>query len=242
MKVGYQGGSGAYSHIAARRCFPPNEGATEYVGCESFSAMLTLLTSGELDFALLPIENSIAGSIHENYDLLAANDVTIVGEVYQPIAHCLIGLQNASLSGIRYVFSHPVALAQCRAFLLSMPNCHAEAFVDTALAVQKVRDDNDPSHAAIAAEEAAAIYGMHVLKGHRRSVGDYTRMVIVAARDHESNHAGNTENFTRYFIAARARCSSTLRECSCRSRFESHENRIEAEARVTVRIRVLPRL
>jgi prephenate dehydratase len=143
--------------------------------------MLEALQAGEVDFAVLPIENSIAGSINESYDLLAKMGLSLVGEEYQPIAHCLIGAADVPVSDIRRIYSHPVALAQCRAFLESLEDCHVEAFVDTAMAVEKVKRDAEPTHAAIASEQAAELHGLPIL---RRDIADhpenYTRMVIVA--------------------------------------------------------------
>ncbi len=144
--------------------------------------MLQALKDGQIDYAVLPIENSIAGSINESYDLLAQMGLSLVGEEFQPIAHCLIGTARVPVTDIRRVYSHPVALAQCRAFLETLEDCHVEAFVDTAMAVEKVKADADPSQAAIASEQAAALHGLPIL---RRDIADhpenYTRMVIVAS-------------------------------------------------------------
>src|SRR5262245_46836241 len=127
--VGYQGGPGAFSHIASKRHFDGRD--AEHRGFRSFAEMLSAVKAGDIDFALLPIENSIAGSIHESYDLLARMDLHLVGEEVQPVAHCLIGLPGTGLGAIRKVISHPVALAQCTRFLASLPSAHAEVYVDT---------------------------------------------------------------------------------------------------------------
>ena len=182
LVIGYQGTSGAYSQLAATRHF---EKAPKPVRCEgfhSFREMLQALKDGQIDYAVLPIENSIAGSINESYDLLAHMGLSLVGEEFQPIAHCLIGTARVPVTDVRRVYSHPVALAQCRAFLETLEDCHVEAFVDTAMAVEKVKADADPSQAAIASEQAAALHGLPIL---RRDIADhpenYTRMVIVAS-------------------------------------------------------------
>lgn len=179
VAVGYQGTEGAYSELAAKRHFAGR--SVRCIGYHSFREMLEALQAREIDFAVLPIENSIAGSINESYDLLAKMGLSLVGEEYQPIAHCLIGAAEVPVSHIRRIYSHPVALAQCGAFLESLVDCHVEAFVDTAMAVEKVKRDADPTHAAIASEQAAALHGLPIL---RRDIADhpenYTRMVIVA--------------------------------------------------------------
>ncbi|KPK17020.1 MAG: hypothetical protein AMJ62_03140 [Myxococcales bacterium SG8_38] len=179
--VGYQGSEGAYSQLAALRHFARAGKPIRCVGYRSFRAMLEALKAEEIDYAVLPIENSIAGSINESYDLLAEMGLFLVGEEFQPIAHCLIGAAAVPVTEIRRVFSHPVALAQCGAFLAALKDCHVEAFVDTAMAVEKVKHDGDPTQAAIASEQAAALHGLPIL---RRDIADhpenYTRMVIVA--------------------------------------------------------------
>jgi len=182
LAIGYQGTEGAYSQLAAMHHF---EGAAESVRCvgyHSFREMLEALKAGEIAYAVLPIENSIAGSINESYDLLAGMGLSLVGEEFQPIAHCLIGAADVEVGDLRRVYSHPVALAQCGEFLETLEDCHVEAFVDTAMAVAKVKQDADPTQAAIASEQAATLHGLPIL---RRDIADhpenYTRMVIVAA-------------------------------------------------------------
>lgn len=178
--VGYQGGEGAFSHIASRRHFD-GKGEPTYVGHPSFASMLDALRGGELRYVVLPVENSIAGSINESYDLLAKMDLHLVGEEIQPVEHCLIALQPMPVARIRRVLSHPVALAQCQRFLSSLENCHVESYVDTALAVEKVKNDQDPSQAAIASEEAAKLHGLPVIaRGIADTAENFTRMVVVA--------------------------------------------------------------
>jgi chorismate mutase/prephenate dehydratase len=169
LVVGYQGTEGAYSQLAAMHHFAGAEEAVRCVGYHSFREMLEAVKAGEADYAVLPIENSIAGSINDSYDLLAATGLFLVGEEFQPIAHCLIGAADVAVSDIRRVYSHPVALAQCGEFLESLEDCHVEAFVDTAMAVEQVKRDADPTQAAIASEEAAALHGLPIL---RRGIAD----------------------------------------------------------------------
>jgi chorismate mutase/prephenate dehydratase len=183
IRVGYQGTEGAYSHSAARRHFGPRDGEATYQGYDSFESMLEAVEAGELDFAVLPLENTTSGSVTLSYDLLARMDLALVGEEIQEVDHCLLALEEVPLSRIRRVFSHPVALAQCGRFLSTLGDCHVEAFTDTAMAARRVRDEQDLSQAAVASEEAAQLYGLVVLK---RGIADqkenYTRMAIVARR------------------------------------------------------------
>ncbi|MCA9531804.1 MAG: bifunctional chorismate mutase/prephenate dehydratase [Myxococcales bacterium] len=177
----YQGGPGAFSHLAAARHFAALGDQARYEGLGSFQDLLEAVRERRADYAVLPIENSIAGSIYESYDLLASMGLSLVGETVQRIVHCLIALEDQPLESLRRIYSHPVALAQCRTFLGSLHGCHAEAYRDTALSVVKIKADGDPTHAAIASEEAAKLHGLPVLA---RDIADqrenFTRMVIVA--------------------------------------------------------------
>ena len=151
--VGYQGGPGAFSHLASQRFFSARP--ARFRGHRDFRALLDAVRKGDVDYALLPIENTTAGSINESYDLLAEMDLHIVGEEVQPVEHCLVGFADTPLESLRRVISHPVALAQCRAFLGGLPGCRAEAHRDTALAVAEVAAEGDPTQAAIASDAAA---------------------------------------------------------------------------------------
>jgi chorismate mutase/prephenate dehydratase len=183
IAVGYQGAEGAYAHQAARRYFSPWHARTMYRAFPTFRDMLHGVRTREIEYAVLPIENTTAGSVTEAYDLLASMDLAIVGEQIQPIDHCLIGVGDVPLRQITRVYSHPQALAQCSEFLLRMPWCDIEEFSNTALAVRKVADDGNPAHAAIASEEAARLAGLPVLARDIANQRDnFTRFVIIADR------------------------------------------------------------
>ena len=217
IRVGYQGGDGAYSQIAARRHFGARDGEATYRGHASFEQMLDAVQSGALDYAVLPIENTTSGSVDPSYDLLTRMDLAIVGEEIQEVDHCLLAIEEVPLSRIRRIYSHPVALSQCGRFLATLEDCHVEAFVDTALAARKVRDEQDLSQAAIASEEAGRLYGLSVLK---RGVADqrenYTRMVIVATKpvayDLRIPCKTSLSFATRHEQGALLRCLSVLAE------------------------------
>ncbi len=180
--VGYQGVEGAYSHLAAMQHFSARPGGAVYKGFDTFREMLEAVAAGEIDYAMLPIENTTAGSINEAYDLLAGADLALVGEEVQKVDHCLLALEDVPLSHVRRIYSHPQALAQCSEFLRSLHHCHVESFADTALAASRIREEQDLSQAAIASEEAARLYGLTVI---RRDIANqkenYTRFVVVAA-------------------------------------------------------------
>ncbi|MFZ5805260.1 MAG: prephenate dehydratase [Acidobacteriota bacterium] len=178
----YQGSPYAYSHLAAQRFFGSKSRHMDFLGMPTFAACVSAVETGEAGWAVLPIENTTAGSINETYDLLRHAAVSIVGEEVLPVEHCLLGLPGASLTGIRVVLSHPQALAQCRGFLASLPNVQVQAFVDTAEAAREVAYRQDPAVAAVASAEAGEAYGLQVLA---RAIADqqenWTRFVVVAA-------------------------------------------------------------
>ncbi|MFQ5806310.1 MAG: prephenate dehydratase domain-containing protein, partial [Phycisphaerae bacterium] len=181
LVVGYQGTDGAYSHLAGTKHFAARNVDVRYKGCPSFQEMLEALRDGDLDYAVLPIENTTAGSINEAYDLLARMNLALVGEEVYMIDHCLVALEPVTISRIRRIYSHPQALVQCGVFLNALDHCHVESLADTALAAKKLREDQDLSEAAIASEEAARLYGLHIIKrGIANQKENYTRFVIVA--------------------------------------------------------------
>jgi chorismate mutase/prephenate dehydratase len=179
--VAYQGTDGAYSQIAAERHFASATAELECHGHESFSAMLQAVASDAADYGMLPVENTTAGSINEAYDLLAQTSLSVVGEEVLRVEHCLVGLPDAELAQIRRVYSHPQALAQCSVVLGSLQQCAVLAFTDTAMSVKKVRDERDPTQAAIASERAALLYGLKILARNIENQKDnFTRFMVVS--------------------------------------------------------------
>jgi prephenate dehydratase len=128
MKIAYQGEPGAYSEAAALR-FSPN--ATT-VPCESFDDVFAAVEGGKTTHGILPIENSIGGSIHRNYDLLLEHELPVVAEVLLQVSHNLLALPGTKLADIKKVYSHPQGLAQCEGFLSSLKGVEIVATYDTA--------------------------------------------------------------------------------------------------------------
>jgi chorismate mutase/prephenate dehydratase len=180
LRVGYPGVEGSYSHLAARRRYANRAGGVLLTGFDQSREAVEALRRGEQDLVLLPIENTTAGSMNETYDLLAEGGVVITAELVSQVDHRLLGLPGAKLEGLREVFSHPQALAQCEAFLREkVPWARAVPDVDTGGAAQKVRERNDPTVAAIASETAAQRFGLEVLARELQPASDYTRFVEV---------------------------------------------------------------
>lgn len=178
VSVAFQGEPGAYSEAAALAFFGPRAVTRP---CESLEAVFSEVECGRVQYGMIPIENSIEGSISRSYDLMLESSLMVWGEHNLRVNHCLIGNSGASLDSIRRVYSHPQALGQCGHFLRQLkfelfPTC------DTAGAVKLIKEQGACDAAAVASERAAAIYGMKVL-----------------ARDIMEN----PQNFTRFFALAR---------------------------------------
>ncbi len=183
LRVTYQGVEGSYSHLAAQRTYAGRQGGVLLTGADSFRAAAEAVVHGAADLALLPIENTTAGSINETYDLLAEGHLTITGEVVSAIEHCLLALPGVKLEDLRVVMSHPQALAQCQTFLRAHPHLRAQVEIDTAGSARKVRELGDPTYAAIASASAATTYGLAVVsRGIQTERGNATRFVEVALR------------------------------------------------------------
>jgi len=181
-RVAYQGTDWSYSHLAARKFFGARAHEMEFVGLPTFAAALREAEGGAVGYALLPIENTTAGSINETYDLLRHTDLAVIGEEVWEVSHCLLGLEGADPAALRRVLSHPQALVQCGRFLASLPGAEPVAFVDTAEAARHVSDQGDPSQAAIASAEAGHHYGLEVLvRGIADQSENWTRFVVVSA-------------------------------------------------------------
>ncbi len=177
-RVAFQGERGAYSEAAAIAFFG---GEIEPVPCETFDELFTRVTGADCDNGIAPIENSLAGSIHQNYDLLERNSLHIVGEYILRVEHCLIALPGVSLADVRVISSHPQALAQCEHFIRAQ-GWPREAAYDTAGAVKLIKEQNRRDAAGIASRRAAEVYGLNVLA---------------------ENIEDEPQNFTRFLALAR---------------------------------------
>ena len=107
---------------------------------------MNAVEDGDVDYGLLPVENTTAGSINEVYDLLSVAQLSIVGEEVLRVEHCLLGVEEVPLASIRQIYSHPQALAECMKFVAKLPNCQALPYADSAMAVKKVKEDKNPKH------------------------------------------------------------------------------------------------
>jgi chorismate mutase/prephenate dehydratase len=181
LRVAYQGAEGSYSHLAAQRRYAGRAGGVLLAGHETFRAAADAVLGGDADLALLPIENSTAGSINQTYDLLAEGRLVITGEEVAAIEHCLLALPGVDLGEVRTAISHPQALAQCEAFFRGHPAIRPREEFDTAGAARKVRETGDRSLAAVASAAAAETYGLAIVaRGIQTDAGNATRFVEMA--------------------------------------------------------------
>jgi prephenate dehydratase len=184
LVVAFQGERGAYSEKALNQYFHEANGVTPKP-CAQFRDVFNAVLHGEAAFGVLPVENALAGSIHENYDLiLQYPDIKIVGQIQIRIRHNLIAVPGATLDDIKKVHSHPQGLLQCAAFFDKHPGMEKVTFYDTAGSVAYIAKEGNKALAAIASEEAAAVYKMQILKeGIEDNPHNYTRFVIITRED-----------------------------------------------------------
>lgn len=179
VKVVFQGAKGSYSEAAMVAYFGKN--ITSY-NVETFKAAMQELETGNADFAVLPIENSTAGSVSEVNDLLMEYDVCIAGEQIIPVNHCLLATHDSSLTDIKKVYAHPQALMQSAHFLTDM-GYEQISLKNNAFAAKKVAEDNDKTQAAIASEYAAETYGLKILKKGVNDVSTNATRFLILSRE-----------------------------------------------------------
>jgi prephenate dehydratase len=176
--VAIQGEAGSFSHAAARRLLGEE---VRLLHRPSFDSLFDAVGSGEADRGLLPIENSLAGSIHENYDRLSSSPLHIVAETQLRVSHCLIGRPGSTLASIRRAASHAVALAQCRRFFADNPQIEPVVVYDTAGSVRDLLAGGLASAAAIGSRLSAELYGGQIL---REAIEDdprnFTRFLLLS--------------------------------------------------------------
>lgn len=175
MRIGYFGEPGAYSNIAATIM-----AKGDYVPLDSVRSVFMALKDKEIDLGVVPVENSIEGAVNQTYDFLFRMDFYIIKEYYLRISHCLIGLPGTPLDDVKYVHSHPQALAQCSDFLYFRGMKPVNEY-DTAGSVKIIKEMKNKSHAAIASQMAAELNNMQVLeKEIENNKFNYTRFFLIS--------------------------------------------------------------
>jgi arogenate/prephenate dehydratase len=179
MRVAYQGEPGAFSEAAVLRLLP----GADPRPYPTFDEVFDAVHAGAVALGVVPVENSIGGSIHRNYDLLVERDLSIVGEVQVPVVHNLLALPGVELDEVRRVLSHPQALAQCARFLRGLEQVEAIATYDTAGSAKMVRDEQRRDTAAIASERAGQLFGLHALRAGVQDYDDNITRFLAISRE-----------------------------------------------------------
>jgi prephenate dehydratase len=188
----YQGAPGAFSEDAARSVV--GGGEASLLGCEKFEGIFDAVESGRARLGIVPVENTLAGSIHASYDLLRERQTTIVGEIVRHIQHALIAHPGVTLADVKRVMSHPVALAQCEGLFRRNPNLQAVPVFDTAGAVEAMMQSGVRTDAAIAGRRAAEVYGAEVIaEGIQDHPENFTRFVVITRPDSDANPPAHRE-------------------------------------------------
>lgn len=199
QRVAYQGTAGAYSHLSCRKVFPE----WEAVACEDFLSALDLVTNGFADRAVIPLENSTAGRVEEIYRLIPRTQLHVIGEHFEPVNHCLLGLPGVKLTDIEEVASHPQALAQCHQRIINL-GMKPVAMLDTAMEAEKLSQSQDRARGAIASELAAELYGLEILHDNFQDVmGNTTRFLVFSREPEHQEYQADTTYITSMLFAVR---------------------------------------
>lgn len=197
-RISYQGEPGANSHIAAREAYPE----LEPMACESFEDAFAAVSEGRARYAMIPVENSVAGRVADVHHLIPESGLFIVGERFTPIRHQLLGLPGATLEGLTHVRSHPQALGQCRKALRQLGVTPVKT-ADTAGAAREIAELRDTRVAALASSLAGEIHGLEVLKADVADAAHNTTRFLVFAREEQRPAPGNGPCMTSFVFRVR---------------------------------------
>jgi prephenate dehydratase len=178
-KIVYQGVKGAFSYLVAEQLFGADN---EFIGKRHFKEVFEDVSNGEADLGVIPIENTLAGSIYENYDLLERYNLHVIAERKLRIEHNLLGVKGSTIDTIKKVFSHAKALEQCERFFEEHPDIEEVIADDTAGAAKYISEQKNDEYGAIASREAATLYGLEII---------------------QKNIEDNPHNWTRFFVVSR---------------------------------------
>jgi prephenate dehydratase len=185
VKIAYQGEPGAYSEAAALKYRPD----VEPIPCPAFEDVFEAVERGRATLGVLPIENSIGGTIHRNYDLMIQHELRIVGEIELPVSHALVVLPGTAFEQLATIYSHPQALAQCDRFLRALKGVEVVATYDTAGSARLIRDRGLANAAAIASERAAEVFGLEVIRAGIQDFADNITRFLVLGRTSTADDA-----------------------------------------------------
>jgi len=192
MKIAIQGIRGSFHHIVAEKFFGEN---IELAECMSFTEIPILLKNDQVESAVMAIENSIAGAILPNYALIDEYELSIEGEVYVNIHHHLMALEGQDLSDIKEVWSHPMALLQCRKFFREHPEIKLIEEKDTAEVARRIQQDSIKGVAAVASKRAADLFGLDIISNDIQTIKhNSTRFFVLKKSKNAPYHPSKVEN------------------------------------------------
>ncbi len=181
-KIAIQGVEGAYHEIAAREYFKQEE-EIEILPCNQFRDVISALKKDPTLIGIMAIENTIAGSLLQNHELIRESDLAVIGEKKLRISHCLAALQGETIHDIKEINSHPIALMQCGNFLDTLPHVKVVETEDTALSAKLIAEKQLSGHAAICSKYAANLYGLNILsEGIETNKRNFTRFLLLSNR------------------------------------------------------------
>lgn len=214
----FQGVPGAYSHEAAARF-----SGGQLLECAAFEDVFRAVQQGRAEYGVIPVENSVAGGVTENIDLLMQYDVNVVQEIVIPVRHALLGVSGANVAGIRDVYSHSQAISQCAGYLNEHYGMETHAQLNTAIAAKYVSEQGDKSKAALASLHAAEIYGLDVLaQDVADSKNNSTRFFVISMHEPEGGNRAALTFTLAHKTGALVSVLSALAEMGCNmTRIES---------------------
>ncbi len=197
-RISFQGELGANSHIAARAAYP----ALEPLPCASFEEAFAAVSEGQARYAMIPVENSVAGRVADVHHLIPESGLYIVAERFEPIRHQVLGVAGSTLAGLTHVRSHPQALGQCRRLLREL-GVVAVKTADTAGAAREIAELDDPKIGALASALAAEIHSLQILKADIADAQHNTTRFLVFAREPENAAPGDGPCMTSFMFRVR---------------------------------------
>lgn len=197
--IAYQGISGAYSHLSCLRVHPELEARA----CETFVDAMFMVEGGQANLAMIPLENSTAGRVEEIYRLMPQTHLKIIGEHFEPVNHCLLGLPGTKVEDLKTISSHPQALAQCDQHIKQL-GLTPVAALDTAGSAEALSQAQNPTHASIASSLAAELYGLEVLRENfQDKTGNTTRFLLLSKDAQTPEYVAGTRYMTTVMFRVR---------------------------------------
>ncbi|MUH72308.1 chorismate mutase [Psychrosphaera haliotis] len=180
-RVAYLGSHGSYSNLACHRYFSRFPGQLKAMGCSSFLEIIEKVEHKHADYGILPIENTSSGSINDVYDLLQHTDLSIVGEITQPINHCMVSAVPTSMDKITKLYAHPQVYAQCSHFLAQFDGVEIEHCEASSAAFEAIQNDTTGTVAALGSGEGARLYGLNIIaEALANQKKNYSRFIVLA--------------------------------------------------------------